>query len=104
VTVGGLTVTVIGGGAKDGVALPLRSTRKPVGFGELPSLVTTKSSVFTPATNPLVIVKGVQLENPNELGPTVTPFNLMLAELSAANCPVKTAVDALKPVRSKVVR
>jgi hypothetical protein len=66
-------------------ALPLTSTRNPVGFGVGGLLVTTKSSVFTPATNPLLIVNGVKVLYPDALMPRATPFNMMTAELSAAN-------------------
>src|ERR1039457_2342424 len=41
------------------IALPLTSTRSPVGPN--PMLVTEKSSVFCPATKPVVMVNGCQV-------------------------------------------
>ena len=70
--------------------VPLISTRTPVGP---PPLVTTKSNVFVPLTNPLLIANGVKLWKPGVLlFGTSMPFSLMMPELSAAHWPVSITV------------
>src|SRR5881397_1699533 len=105
-TADGLTLTAIPPPPELEAAVPLISTRRPVGFVHPPhgALLTTKSSVFTPALNPLLIVNAVNPLNTGLAGPTVTPFSWMLAPLSLANCPVSNAVPGFSPVRSNVVR
>ena len=103
-------------GSGVGLAVPLISTSSPV--GDWSWLVTMKSSVFIPGKNPLPqvcsgqeIMKGVSCSKPlpGMLSRSMVtmvvkmPFRKILASLSAANSPVNTAVNGLRPVKLKVV-
>ena len=85
-------------------AVPLISTRSPVGLADDPALFTTKSKVFTPGWNPEAMVNAVKAFNVVPDGPTGAPFSNIVAELSDAICPVSTTEDGFKLVKSKVVR
>ena len=103
VAVPGDTVTAIAVVPLDD-AVPLTSTRSPVGFAEVPKLVTTKSRVFKPVINPELIVNAVKALNEELELPVLTPLSLMMVELSPAYWPVITAVAGLSPARLNVVR
>ena len=68
--------------------IPIRSTRSAVGLGVAGALFILKSSVFTPATRPLVIVNELKLPNPGAVIPVLTPFNtISVPVLSTAQPP-----------------
>ena len=64
--------------------------------------MTIKSRVFTPATNPLAAVNGV---NALKLDPEArtAPFSLRTTELSAIIWPDRLALPGRNPVKSNVV-
>ena len=66
----------------------MRFTRKAVGLGVAGALFIRKSSVFTPANSPLVIVKAVKPPNPEDVMPVLTPLTRMsVPVLSTAQAP-----------------
>src|SRR5688500_8093270 len=78
----------VGGGARFAVPA-IESTRSAVGG---PTSVTWKSRLFTPATKPLLIVKGCWNTNEVPLAgrvwPVATPLSRIAALLSADHRPV----------------
>src|ERR1700722_5278402 len=85
-----------------GEAEPLTSAMTPVGP---PPLSITKSRVFTPALNPLVIeneIRDAKLANEVQ-EPVFVPFRKRQPSLSDVHSPESCAVLATRPARLKVV-
>ena len=93
-----------GGGSTS--AVPLSSTRTPVGFVEVPALLTTNSKVFTPLMKPLSIENGSKAPKlPLWVKPVALPLSrIAVPTLSLDHWPVITAVSGLRPSRSKRIR
>src|SRR2546425_759789 len=80
-------------------AVPAISTRNP--FGQ-PSSTISNSSVFVPATKPLLISNAVSGESPPAVRPRLTPLRRTAEPLlSAPQRPVIFAVAGSKPARLK---
>ena len=94
-----------GGGWR--LAVPLNSTRVPVGLIPVPPLLTTKSSVLTPAMKPVLSVNALPsaVKLPSLMAPVGVPLSRTWVPLSSeVQWPLMTAVDGYRPVRLKLIR